>query len=256
MEPSKELSGTGVYILDPSDDVINAADAIKKFLELECTVQYNQQLQQSNISISITKIASHCQMLVQQRNCHTHLPPDYFKERNGTVDLFLIPDADLHSTFKLEQEKHHDVIMILGHSSISNIGKLPTLDLLNTFISPPQPSIIAILGCCGGNSRYGLLYKLSHFKTKTIFGFYQRMVSTNELNESSLILGIRNYLCLSKHKYLDKRKIAKQAFVYMVSWMHHLMIRQDLPMTMMKQQQYNHLLKLSCSVLKQFQNHV
>ena len=34
MEPYEEPSGVGIYILDASDDVINAADAIKKFLEL------------------------------------------------------------------------------------------------------------------------------------------------------------------------------------------------------------------------------
>ena len=147
----------------------------------------------------------------------TNLTHDYFKERSKTVDLFLISDGDLLSISELKQNKNHDVIIIIGHSSVSNIGRLQTSDVLNIFIQSPQPSIIAILGCCGGNNRYGPLFMLSHWKHKTIYGFYQRMVSTDELNESSLILGIRNYLCLSKyreHRHLDRRIIAKQAFVY------------------------------------------
>ena len=190
-----EPSGVGIYILDACADVINAADVIKKFLELDCKA-CNQQLEQKvPISQSITKIV----LQMQQSEMCTHLTHDYFKERSKTVDLFLISDGDLLSISKLKQNKNHDVIIIIGHSSVSNIGRLQTSDVLNIFIQSPQPSIIAILGCCGGNNRYGPLFKLSHWKHKTIYGFYQRMVSTDELNESSLILGIRNYLCLSKY---------------------------------------------------------
>ena len=71
MEPYKEPSAAvvGIYILDASDDVINAADAITKFLELDCKV-YNQQLEQKvPISQSITKIV----LQMQQSKMYTHL---------------------------------------------------------------------------------------------------------------------------------------------------------------------------------------
>lgn len=204
----KKSSCVGIYILDSSEHFKKAANNIKLFLESECEVKNYCLKVKHCISPSITKIASQ-----MQQNNHNY-PKHAFDKRSGTVDILSIPVADLHSIAK---KKHYDVAIILGHSSPYNIGKFSTLDVMKIFIHPPQPTIVAILGCCGGNSRFGPLFKLFHDhdqKIQTIFGFYQRMVSLDELIETSLILGIQNYLCFSKqYRYLELRTIVKQAFV-------------------------------------------
>ena len=53
---------------------------------------------------------------------------------------------------------HHDVIIILGHSSVL---LAEDKDLIETF-AKIRPNIIAFVDCSGGNSRYGPILTMSY----------------------------------------------------------------------------------------------
>ena len=91
-----------------------------------------------------------------------------------------------------------DVIVILGHSSVFSCGPFDTEELL-VALTKLSPTIIAFLSCCGGNTRYGPIYKMSHLLTpKSVIGFYQRRVYVDELCETSLVRGLRYYMYLQR----------------------------------------------------------
>ena len=115
---------------------------------------------------------------------------------------------------------HHDVIILLGHSSVL---LAEDKDLVETF-AKLNPTIIAFLGCCGGNTRYGPILTMSYMLRNTFFhssmiAFYQRQIYTDELENTSLIIGLQYYLhiCygnevdISKYGYA-KKDMAKFAF--------------------------------------------
>ena len=94
---------------------------------------------------------------------------------------------------------YYEVVMILGHSNIYHVGPFDTSDVIEAILSKHNPSIIALLGCCGGGIHYGPLMKISQMGSKAIFGFYQRRIYPDELVETSLVLGIRNYFHIQNY---------------------------------------------------------
>ena len=127
---------------------------------------------------------------------------------------------------------HHDVIILLGHSSVL---LAEDKDLVETF-AKLNPTIIAFLGCCGGNTRYGPILTMSYMLRNTsweipspmiaappIIAFYQRQIYTDELKNTSLIIGLQYYLhfCYgddgsyssrAQYFHFNKRDTAKYAF--------------------------------------------
>ena len=94
----------------------------------------------------------------------------------------------------------YDVVIFLVHSQVYN-WDLSVIESLMKLCAKEEtaPSIVAILGCCGGNTRYGNILKMSFLldsKTSPIIGFYQRCVYINELVTTSLLCGIRFYVHL------------------------------------------------------------
>ena len=108
---------------------------------------------------------------------------------------------------------HYDVVMILGHSNIYHVGPFDTSDVIEAILTKHKPSIIALLGCCGGGTRYGPLMKISQMGSKTIFGFYQRRIYPDELVETSLVLGIRNYFHLKNYFHKQASKPAPRVII-------------------------------------------
>ena len=87
----------------------------------------------------------------------------------------------------------HDVIIILGHASVL---LAEDKDLIAAFVKM-DPTIIAFLGCCGGNTRYGPIATMSYLLPeycRPILAFYQRQVYIDELEHTSLMIGIQYYL--------------------------------------------------------------
>ena len=101
---------------------------------------------------------------------------------------------------------YHDVIIILGHSSVL---LAEDKDLIEAF-AKIDPTIIAFLGCCGGNTRYGPILTMSYLlpakhrwhEHPPIIGFYRRQVYKKELKYTSLMIGLQYYLHLIEcYKY-------------------------------------------------------
>ena len=145
------------------------------------------------------------------------MPPD-----NVHVDILSFGDLAALLSNYMEHVKgnDYDVVVILGHSSIFTIGPFSTTEILRTLvdISSPhgQPTIVALLGCCSGNASYGPLSTFQGLQNlNTIFAFYRRNVYRDELKNTSLVLGIRNYLYLIIKKSFSgvtSRVMAKYAF--------------------------------------------
>ena len=94
----------------------------------------------------------------------------------------------------------YNVVIFLVHSQVYN-SDLSAIESLMKLCAKEEtaPNIVAILGCCGGNTRYGNILKMSLLldnKISPIIGFYQRCVYINELVTTSLLRGIRFYIHL------------------------------------------------------------
>ena len=94
----------------------------------------------------------------------------------------------------------YDVVIFLIHSQVYNWDLSVTASLMELCAKEEAaPTIVAILGCCGGSTRYGNILMMSLLldtKTSPIIGFYQRCVYVSELVTTSLLRGIRYYLHL------------------------------------------------------------
>ena len=114
-----------------------------------------------------------------------------------------LPDIDTMSSA--------DIIIILGHSSVFSCGPFDTEELLVVLTSKLNPTIIAFISCCGGNNRYGPIYKMSHLLTpKCLVAFYQRRVYVKELCKTSLVVGLRNYLYLQCELFKSVIKVTEE----------------------------------------------
>ena len=129
------------------------------------------------------------------------------------VDLI---DKGLEGVDERSSAGTYEVVIILGHSNVYNFGPFSICDILEVILHH-KPVIVALLGCYGGSVRYGPLLVISQMTgIKAIFGFYQRRIYKDELIQTSLVTGIRNYLRLSEKLNkveLRRRIIAKRSFV-------------------------------------------
>ena len=216
----------GIYILEESSELEDRAHTIKCVLESQCQINHYLPLQQR---ISAFKKASLAGITAQSKSqywqrflsfkvlqvCRFLRLIEYCTEFDKLRDGRNVTVMSI-TCLKQLTDSSHDVVILLGHSTICNFGLFSTSDILGILChSQTQPSIIAFLGCCSGSNRHGPFVMVPHqWKTKTVFGFYQRRVCIDELEKTSIVLGIRNYLHLSTvHRDLEPRIIAKHAFV-------------------------------------------
>ena len=106
-----------------------------------------------------------------------------------------------------------DVVMIMGHSSASFAEHYNVI----TALAQMKPTIVAFVGCGEGNARFGPVVNMLHLLScvcdvTPIVGFYQRRVYVSELQNTSLIVGLRYYVKLIKHFRVtaDQPQIRKQ----------------------------------------------
>ena len=131
-----------------------------------------------------------------------------------TVQKVQIPDTSAAASSA-------DVVVILGHSSVFSCGPFDTEELLVALTTKLKPTVIAFLSCCGGNNRYGPIYKMSHLLPQCLIGFYQRRVYVEELCKTSLVIGLRNYMYLQH----IKSKSANQATQEVEKYKRHTAIQ-------------------------------
>ena len=101
---------------------------------------------------------------------------------------------------------HHDAIIILGHASVL---LAEDKDLIAAFVKMDL-TIIAFLGCCGGNTRYGPIATMSYLLPaycRPILAFYQQQVYIDELEHTSLMIGIQYYLRMYYGKEFEHHPI-------------------------------------------------
>jgi len=128
---------------------------------------------------------------------------------NVLVELM---NHDIESASSL---RYSDIVVILGHSNVFNFGSLDITDILESLLHPKPPSLVAFLGCCGGNGRHGPLAMLSQLPEwqDTVFSFYQRRIYVDELCHTSPVLAIQYYVHLVRANDIEKTKVnIKQAF--------------------------------------------
>lgn len=192
-----------IYYVDP--EFLKVADDLRKAF-LKSVIVHCPNCLPSNYSISIKDAADSLKL-------------HHFPEGLDQCDIRSF--SHLGSLLKYSSEDKfkfdYDVVVILGHSTIFTIGPFFTTDILSTLVDvcSPRPSIVALLGCCSGNARYGPASILPHVHDlETIFVFYRRMVYLDEIMNTSLVLGIRNYLSFTaKFPCVKSRVMAKHAFV-------------------------------------------
>ena len=112
---------------------------------------------------------------------------------------------------------YSDVVVILGHSTITQVESLCIQDIFTAFVQPKPPSLLIFLGCCGGNLRYGPLKKLSLLPEwqGTVFSFYQRRVYIDELCNSLPVLAVHHYVHLPRENSVSKiKRNINKAFRY------------------------------------------
>lgn len=203
----------GIYNLDENNcKILNNLTAC---LTETCSVKYYEELKSCDkMSIGTAVSTLRCangdeQILLSYKISRENL--DLLTFENLTELLY--DDDEGIST----PRSSYEVVMILGHSNIYHVGLFDTSDVVETILTRHKPSIIALLGCCGGATRYGPLMRISQMESATIFGFYQRRIYPDELVETSLVLGIRNYFYLKnyfvEHQYqVSTRVIIRRSF--------------------------------------------
>ena len=184
----------GIYNLDENNCEI--LDNLTKFLTAECRITYYEKLERYD---HLSHGAAVLKLRKEGKGDERSLP---FSHRILNEDLDLLTYEDLTALLYDDDEgitprPLYEVVMILGHSNIYHVGPFDTSDVIETISTKHKPYIIALLGCCGGGTRYGPLLRISQMGSNTIFGFYQRRIYPNELVNTTLVLGIRNYFHLN-----------------------------------------------------------
>ena len=210
--------------------------------KISAELQQLSEISQKELIANLHKLSKDCQnefstKLLQlteeyQRKFTIKLPEDSVEELHAELSQLTTltkseTSSDPASVQEVEQlpdtgpTTSADVIVILGHSGVFSCGPFETEELLVALTTKLDPTVIAFISCCGGNKRYGPIYKMSHLLTsKCLVGFYQRRVYIEELCETSLVIGLRNYLYLQceltksvKGETDEKRRLAAiQAF--------------------------------------------
>ena len=122
--------------------------------------------------------------------------------------LTTLVELNIESDRKNLPLPYSDVVVILGHSTVTHVESLRIQDIFTAFVQPKPPSLFIFLGCCGGNPRYGPLKKLSLLPEwqGTVFSFFQRRVYIDELCNSLPVLAIQHYVHLQRENSVSKRK--------------------------------------------------
>ena len=214
-----------IYVLD--DKLNQTADEIKRFLRKECKIKCYNELEKKeynmmSIGKAILKVKEKTKHLLEnQRTAGTlyHQAMDLcgqavpFEEplSENAVKVISMPNFDEGVSAGTHD---HEVVIVLGHSNVFNFGQFNICDILEVILHPGLV-IAAFLGCCGGSARYGPLLMISQLTDlEAIFGFYQRKIYIDELTQTSLVTGIRNYLRLSEMlNEVELKIIAKRSFV-------------------------------------------
>lgn len=166
-----------IYVLD--ETLKEKAEELAKFMKEKCEITICdcswEEISASQGSIMVAR--KHYRNCKEKKHytktAHTDVCVKNFDDLSDTIDK-----AKSGQTVP-----HHDVIIILGHSSVL----LAQDDDLVVALRKINPTIVAFLGCCGGNSRYGPIAKMSSLldpdddkSTRPIIGFYQRRVYVSE----------------------------------------------------------------------------
>ena len=180
------LRRVAIYCLDSTLD--NMAKEVRRTFQSLDEVHCPYRLHLDHHIISIKDEALRLRNSVQGTNgveVETDLDLDNQVQAypSDNVHVDILSFGHLAALLKCNSERvylsgnHYDVVLILGHSSIFTIGPFSTTEILHTYvnISSPhaKPSIVALLGCCSGNARYGPVSTLQGLQNlNTIFAFY------------------------------------------------------------------------------------
>ena len=216
-----------IYVLDKT--LYKLAEDIKEFLTKDCEITACDESNDhwiEHVGNTIAQTAANfdgCRFK-SSRTYKIGTPIDVSIRDYGYLERLKIEAKGIEHGSYLDvimRGLHHNVIMLLGHSSVL---LAEDKDLVETF-AKLNPNIIAFLGCCGGNTRYGPILTMSYMLPNTYFpsriiAFYHRQIYTDELENTSLIIGLQYYLhfCygdevgLSKHKSCTIKDLEKCAF--------------------------------------------
>ena len=202
---------TAIYVLDKT--LYGSAVELKAFLTQSCKVYKCNKLHWSNhLEDTIAETSA------SFRKCDHYTGTLEY----GNIDTNVVSIRDYGYLERLiteakssieEHELRHDVIILLGHTSVP---LAEDKDLIAAF-TKMDPTIIAFLGCCGGNTHYGPILTMSYLlpsnKATPIIAFYQRQVYIDELKDTSLMIGLQYYLHMISHQNsYDKKEVARCAF--------------------------------------------
>ena len=238
-----------MYVQDLDDSLVKKAGEIKEFLRKESKVKY--ELEKTDYDkMSIGMAVRKAEEKVRKKECKNWLfnplyrilswlssllyrrifcfsllshddddDDDDGKSLSGENVVHVKRMQDLMIDKRVDEPEGetagtHEVVVILGHSSVFNFGPFSISDILEAILRH-KPVIVAFLGCCGGSVRHGPMLMISQMNgLETIFGFYQRRIYIDELIQTSLLTGIRNYLRFPKKlNGVEPRIIAKRSFV-------------------------------------------
>ena len=131
----------------------------------------------------------------------------------GNFDIQCRSFHDLMSDKYIDDASVCDVAIIMGHSSALFAEDYNVISGL----AQMNPTVVAFVGCGEGNARFGPVANISHMlscvcEVTPIVGFYQRRIYLSELQNTSLIIGLRYYAGLIKHFQVtaDQPQIRKQ----------------------------------------------
>ena len=179
-------------------------------------------LKTCDVNICSCSYEDHCTKSIAQtcehyRNCrHRVSIPTRIEDDDINLQWF-----HFHDLIRENKDAKVDVVIILDHSNalFSKDHKLVTA------LAKKNPTVIAFIGYGEGNTRFGSVIKMAHLLSCVchdvipIVGFYQRRVYVNELQNTSLIVGLKYYARLLKHFEITadqpqqiRKQIAKCAF--------------------------------------------
>ena len=214
-----------IYVLDKT--LKNLAKDIKEFLTKDCEITACDDHWSEHVGNTIEQTAANSDDCQHFKSLHPYKP---LTSTAVSIRSYGYLERLITETKRRVEGRglHHDVIILLGHSSVL---LAEDKDLVETF-AKLNPTIIAFVGCCGGNTRYGpiltmsyMLYNISRevplpmippshmiapspmiapshmIAPSPMIAFYQRQVYMDELFNTSLIIGLQYYLHI---RYGDK----------------------------------------------------
>ena len=199
-----------IYVLDKT--LYDFAKDLRTFLTKSCNFNLcDKHCWESHLKETIAETYA------SFKNCHEVKHTIAFPQNNTCISIRsygYLKEVIMEAKRRVKGNGlHHDVILILGHTSVM---LAEDKDLIAAF-SKIKPTIIAFLGCCGGNTRYGPILTMSYLlpaECSPVIAFYRRNVYKDELEETTLMIGLQYYLHFKNDKKLklDDRMLARCAF--------------------------------------------